>query len=190
MKYLVMFIFLSGCGIDQGNDGVQDGNGNYALALKTLDEMPPCNEDNVNQLIYVKDSLKFYTCDGEWHLIPNVGLDYSQSLSPNLWVNPASGKKYFIAGRASKHFVCNNVDVVRFRPADKEEIERALYQGLDIFLNELKTDIKYIYIVPPENTPVPEWDYYQVSANGEWKIVKHSVLYEDGYIARTLCIEN
>lgn len=119
MKVLLGILLLTmvSCGTDDGSSAANgskqpDKAGQFnkrTLVKDTADDLPVCNKDNDDQLVYVKDEKQFYECDtGDWLAIDISGKqgvsgsngvdgkDGYRKPADNLWEDPITQKLWLI----------------------------------------------------------------------------------------------
>lgn len=94
MRFFLMILVLAVVGCGEAPQGGGDGGApketveenplpaiettpdNFAMAVPTESDRPPCNNDNKYRLVYVKSLAAFHTCDGNlWSTIDLKGKD-------------------------------------------------------------------------------------------------------------------
>lgn len=142
MKSLcVMVIILTvGCGRFEDSSGEASDEGSpgsgsaKTLAIDTKSELPECNENNENQLAYVKNESYFYECEeNEWAKIRVQSGDWPE----NAWVDSVTGYVWLVGGLVTWTYAYGELqsddtctgDWVN--PSTDDEIKMAGLHGLD-----------------------------------------------------------
>lgn len=144
-KYLVTIsLLLTCCGTDDSSDPATDINkqsnkSTNALYLENFEDLPDCDDNNENQLVYVKSDGLFYNCIahiwGKVEIKGNAGKNGTdgedgidgKNQPENVWENPDNGELWTIGGSTKINFVnCGE----NFRLPTKDEALDALSLGL------------------------------------------------------------
>lgn len=186
MKSLLFLAFLVSCGTESSNNSgdsnqiappdsterVEPSQLPKATMLRSLDDLPACEIENQNQLVYVIAEASFFTCANDWELIDLKGDDGKDGKdgSPGLdasefWEDPVTGSLWYKAGQAygstgARCLTEVNQGVFGYPTVSEaqEALKNGLYKGYRFRIALDYNSPKYLYSDNP--------DQVFVSANG------------------------